>query len=48
MVCRHSVQKPVPMILILPPFFLQLPIEEDIDLSDVELDDLDDTKKDEL
>ena len=27
---------------------LQLPIEEDIDLSDVELDDLDDTKKDEL
>ncbi len=28
--------------------YLQLPVEEDIDLSDVELDDLDAEKKDEL
>jgi len=29
-------------------FILQLPEEEEIDLSDVELDDLDDINKDEL
>lgn len=29
-------------------FSLQLPVEEDIDLSDVDLDDLDEVSKDEL